>query len=213
MKKVKMMPVKFTYNMEAVSKAMANWNGVKSARFVRLTDGGAMFSVRGNKYDCTNADICKALGGEGGYYNGGDYIEPRIKWNVTKKGITVSVWRKILTKDEMEEFFREHNKGFSDKGNPVVYIGVKVYSPALSHWQRFLWNCDFIDRAYRVFSNAEVYREKDPSAGMCRHPHNAHMTLRGNGNRCEGGECLLREPEGWVCEYCYIEGKVNKSAK
>ena len=202
-----MMPVKFTYNIEEVGKATAKWNGVKRAKFLRLTDEGAEFSINGDKYNCKNATICNALGGVGGYYEGRKYIEPRIKWNVTKKSITVSVWKKILTKDEMEEFFREHNKGFSDKGNPVVYIGVKVYSPALSNWKRCLWNCDFIDRAYRVYSNAEVYREEDPSAGMCRHPHNVHESLRGNGNRMEGGESIIREPQGWVCEYCYIEGK------
>jgi len=110
----------------------------------------------------------------------------------------------LLTIAEFREVMRRHNKGFADKGNPKVLRGVVVYSPSASNWKRYLWNCDFKDRAYYCWSNAETYLEVDPSSGLIRHPHCCLVSLRGDS--MHGGESLLRPNYDWVVDYCYIDG-------
>ena len=202
-----MKAVKFTYGIEDVVKVLEKWYGESRLRFDGFTSDGRFTVKRRDGATCnvTADTICVAFGGIGGTYNAKGYVKPHVKWSGLKgKKPRLTVWKHLLTWDEFVEVMKRHNKGFKDKGNPKVLQGVIVYSPSASGWKRNLWDCKFIDRAYRCWSNAETFLEVDPSSGLIRHPHCSLVSLRGDSQH--GGESLIRPDYSWKVDYCYFEG-------
>lgn len=206
-----MKKVKFTYGHVEIMKAISKHFGYGgSATFLRYNEKNDVIDVKvkGTLVCVDKALVCQIFGGHGGFYKGGEYVSPCVKWHNKGKNVSVDVWKTLLTIEELRDTMRKHNVGFGDKGNPKILRGVVVYSPSASGWKRYLWDCDFKDRAYYVHSNAETYLEIDPSAGLCRHPHCVLTSLRGG--RANGGETLLRPDYSWKVDYCYIDGIEKK---
>jgi len=211
-----MKAVKFTYTMEEVLKKVAKSNGISGLRFKDFShekDGdkavnGICVKHKGETHYVYDNELCILFGGVGGTYSHKGYNPPRVKWTGKGEKAKFHVWKKILTIDEFRYVMKRHNVGFGDKGNPKVLRGVVVYSPSASDWKRYLWDCDFKDKAYYCWSNAETYLEKDPSAGLIRHPHCVMESLRGDSRN--GGETLIRPNYDWVVDYCYIDGFCEK---
>lgn len=193
----------FTYDVNTVVKIIKKFYHVGKLRIIGTCQDGVEVVACGNKDIIDDETIAKIFGGVGGYYEGYEYVNPRIEWEMNgKKIVGLRVWKDILTWDEFRSVMRSHNSGFADKGNPDVMTGVIVYSPSASDWYRNLWDCDFEDRAYSCNSNGEIFLEKDPSEGLCRHPHCVLTSLRGD--RAHGGHTLLRPNSDWVVDYCFV---------
>ena len=191
----------FKHDMDYVVKALKKHFDVRSLRVGKLKDGRLELVSSGEKIYICGDDLANIFGGVGGYYKGAEYIEPHVEWDVdsSNKPKELHIWKDILTWDELCSAFRKHNVGFGKVGNPEVWSAVVVYSRRMSNWKRMYWECDFKDKAYRLHSNAEIFLEEDPSAGLIRHPYCPMKTLG-------GADTLIRQPHGWVEEYCYIEG-------
>lgn len=197
--------VMFEYDMDYVSQTLKKHFCARRMRIGKLKDamdGKRLEIVVSGETNLIGGEVlAHAFGGFGGYYEGADYVDPHFEWSVDAKNkpTGLRIWKEVLTWDELCYAFRKHNVGFGKVGNPEVWSAVVVYSPRMSNWKRMYWECDFKDKAYRCHSNAEIFLEEDPSAGLIRHPYCPMKTLG-------GAETLIRQPHGWVEEYCYIEG-------
>lgn len=209
-----MIPQKFTYTVKDFIKRLAKKNNIRPSqlKFIRAEDGeSAIVKYTGSEIQIHKSEIGELFGADGGFYDCEGYHEPTVKWETEGKEPTLTVMKSILTEDEFWEVMRRHNVGFADKGNPKVLKAVIVYNPSASNWHRYLWDCELKDRAYYCWSNAEVFLEDDPSAGMCRHAHCYLESLRGG--RAHGGESLLRMDSSWKVDYCYIEAEEQSEEK
>lgn len=209
-----MIPQKFTYTVKDLLKAICARDKMKMSqvKFLRIdSENNAIVRSHGRECIIHSATIGDLFGSDGGFYDSEGYHEPTVKWETEGKEPTLTVMKSILTENEFWEVMRRHNVGFADKGNPKVLKAVIVYNPSASNWHRYLWDCELKDRAYYCWSNAEVFLEDDPSAGMCRHAHCYLESLRGD--RAHGGESLLRMDYSWKVDYCYIESEEQSEEK
>lgn len=184
-----MKAMKFTYDLAEIKKVLAKHYGLRLlGGVVHVRDDNTMVvKANGSTEILSGGSVAEVFGGV------------RAKFVGKGKKLRLHVWKKILTYSEFWEVMRRHNVGFADKGKPKVLKGVIVYSPSASGWKRKLWNCPVKSRSYRTTSDQEVFLEKDPSAGLIRHPY-CHM-------KClDGSESLMRQEFGWKADYCYIEG-------
>lgn len=202
-KDTKKKAVMFSYNEKEIANVLKKYYNDKRIRVIGFSDDCIEVASGCNRAKLTHDNLAVAFGGVGGYYKGWTYIEPRIEIEANgKKVVGLRVWKELLTWNEFYNAMRDHNRGFADKGNPEVLTGVVVYSPSASGWKRFMWDCEFEDRAYSCHSNGEIFLEEDPSSGLCRHSHCIMQSLRGD--RAHGGETLLRPNYSWTVDYCYI---------
>lgn len=198
-----MKSVRIDHTIQEVESAVAKYYDTRSVKFKGFDDGGrAQFANRDGRVHLSPSDLGRILGG---YFNKkGDC---RVSWHgVSSPSPRLSVWKRILTYEELEVVLRRHNKGFADKGNPKVLNAVVVYIPSASGWKRSLWNCPLKSRSYRTDSAQEPFLEVDPSAGLIRHQH-CHMSC------LDGSEDLLRAGFNWKVDYCYIEGAKKEARK